>query len=110
MYLLHVEIWRELREDVCSQFVDDLLGGLGSTPSLTREGEEDAVKEDLCLLVVLGDVGILVQTKDFWVGDDGQRPSVFHVRGVFSVNWSVVQATGRKPVKTCSIEVNTHIL
>ena len=41
--------------------------------------EKDALKEEVGLLLVLGDVGIGVHAKHLWVGDDGQGTHVLYI-------------------------------
>ena len=45
----------------------------------TYLGEEDAVEEEVGLLLVFGDVCIGVHAKHLGMGDDGEGPHILHV-------------------------------
>ena len=45
----------------------------------THLGEEDAVEEEVGLLLVFGDVCVGVHTKHLRMGDDGEGAHVLHI-------------------------------
>ena len=97
---LQVEVWGQLGEDVAGQLIHHLLLALASSPGLSGQGEQDAVKQLLCFLLVLRDVCILVQSKHFWVGYEWQGAQAVDVALVVSMGRGSVLATRREPVAT----------
>ena len=97
-YLLQVKVWGEFGEDVAGQLIHHLLLVLASSPSLARQCQENAVKQLECLLLVLGDISILMETKDLWVRDEGQGAKVLNVGLVLSMWRGFIQATRRESV------------
>ena len=71
---------------------------LQSAESL-HEQHADSGAYLLCLLVVLGDVGIVMQTKDLWAGVERQGADVVDVALVGALWGGVVQAARREPVR-----------
>lgn len=55
------------------------LRGLATPSWLPREGQQHPLKQLVGFLVVLGDVSILMEAKDFWVGCDGQVPKILDI-------------------------------
>ena len=51
------------------------------------------------LLIVLGDVCILVETKHLWIGGDGEALHVVHVALVLTMHRSIVHATWGEPAR-----------
>ena len=95
-HLLQVEVRGQFGEDVAGQFIHYLLLTLASAASLSRQGEQDAVKQLLSLLLVFGDVCVLAEPEDLRVGDKGKGTQVVNILLVVSVRGCTVQPTGGK--------------
>ena len=102
-YHLQVEVRWEFRQNIGRQLIDNHLRGFPLAAGLPGKREQDAFKQVLRLLVVLGDVRVLVQPEDLGVGDDGQGADVLDVGGVVAMCGGVVGTTGRKPASTSKL-------
>ena len=70
---------RQLGQNVSGQIANDIVARPASSAGLARQSQQNAVKQVLCLLLVLADVGVFVQAKHLGVRNRRKAADVLYI-------------------------------